>query len=203
MKSIHIILVDDHRIFSAGLEQLLLSASDHFKATIDKIYGGLSLIQTYDLSRADLVILDIEMPDVNGLDVIKIIKNRNPNTRVLILSMHQDTYYSQEAQSEGADGYLTKSVESTELINHIVSILNGKKIFKHSATSRKPEKKILSRQEIKVLRILATGKTSTEIADMLNVSYLTIKAHRRNMMRKLNVNNSAELITVAVENGLL
>jgi DNA-binding NarL/FixJ family response regulator len=150
----------------------------------------------------DLLIIDVEMPMLNGFDTIKRIRLNNTRTKIVVLSMHEENVFSQEAFLLGADAYLNKSMESRQLIESLLQTCQGAKLFPASATAMKIESPFSDREH-EILKLVTTGKTSEQIAERLKISHLTVKAHRRNMMRKLNVNNAAELISKALEMGFL
>jgi DNA-binding NarL/FixJ family response regulator len=194
------ILADDHKLFCDGLERLL-NDSGHFEV-LQKFYNGQTLLEKINSHNADLLIIDVEMPNINGFDAIKRIRLNNNSSKIVVLSMHEENVFSQEAFMLGADAYLNKSMESMQLIDSLLKTVQGQKIFPQAATTTKIESPFSDREH-EILRLIASGKTSEQIAERLKISHLTVKAHRRNMMRKLNVNNAAELITKALEMGFL
>jgi len=197
---IRTVLADDHKLFCDGLERVL-NDSGHFQV-IQKFYNGQSLLEKIQVHNPELLIVDVEMPAINGFDVIKRIRVNNTVTKIVVLSMHEETVFSQEAFMLGADAYLNKSMESMQLIDSLLKTCQGAKLFSAASTTTKIESPF-SEREHEILRHIASGKTSEQIAERLKISHLTVKAHRRNMMRKLNVNNAAELITKALEMGFL
>jgi DNA-binding NarL/FixJ family response regulator len=197
---IRTILADDHKLFCDGLERVL-NDSGHFQV-IHKFYNGQSLLEKVQALNAELLIIDVEMPAINGFDVIKLIRLYNGTSKIVVLSMHEETVFSQEAYMLGADAYLNKSMESMLLIDSLLKTCDGAKLFPPASMATKIESPF-SEREHEILRHIASGKTSEQIAERLKISHLTVKAHRRNMMRKLNVNNAAELISKALEMGFL
>ncbi len=194
------ILADDHKLFCDGLERVL-NDSGHFQV-IQKFYNGQTLLEKINVHNPDLLIIDVEMPNINGFDAIKRIRLNNSSSKIVVLSMHEENVFSQEAFMLGADAYLNKSMESMQLIESLLKTVQGQKLFPQAATTTKIESPFSDREH-EILRLIASGKTSEQIAERLKISHLTVKAHRRNMMRKLNVNNAAELITKALEMGFL
>jgi DNA-binding NarL/FixJ family response regulator len=194
------ILADDHKLFCDGLERVL-NDSGHFQV-LQKFYNGQTLLEKVNVHNPDLLIIDVEMPHINGFDAIKRIRLNNSSSKIVVLSMHEENVFSQEAFMLGADAYLNKSMESMQLIDSLLKTVEGQKIFPQTATATKIESPFSDREH-EILRLIASGKTSEQIAERLKISHLTVKAHRRNMMRKLNVNNAAELITKALEMGFL
>lgn len=197
---IRTILADDHKLFCDGLERVL-NESGHFKV-VQKFYNGHSLLEKIQECNAELLIIDVEMPNINGFDAIKRIRLNNTTSKIVVLSMHEENVFSQEAYMLGADAYLNKSMESMQLIDSLLKTCAGAKLFPAASTTTKIESPFSDREH-EILRHIASGKTSEQIAERLKISHLTVKAHRRNMMRKLSVNNTAELITKALEMGFL
>ncbi|MBT1699303.1 response regulator transcription factor [Fulvivirgaceae bacterium PWU4] len=197
---IRTILADDHKLFCDGLERVL-NDSGHFQV-VQKFYNGQSLLEKMQAYNADLLIIDVEMPAINGFDAIKRIRLNNNTSKIVVLSMHEESVFSQEAFMLGADAYLNKSMESMQLIDSLLKTCQGAKLFPAASMTTKIESPFSEREQ-EILRLIASGKTSEQIAERLKISHLTVKAHRRNMMRKLNVNNAAELITKALEMGFL
>ena len=195
------VLVDDHKLFCDGLEKLL-NDSGQFHV-IRKFHTGLSLLENIERLAPEMLLLDVEMPGVTGLDVVKSIRTQNATMKIVVISMHEESVYSREANACGANGYLVKSIESSVLIDTLLEIYNGARIFSKSRVSILNEGKILSAQEMKILNLIALGKSSKDIADALSISDLTVKTHRRNIIKKLKASNSAELIKIAHEKGFL
>lgn len=201
MNQIKTVLADDHKLFCDGLEKVL--AESGLFQVVAKFHNGQALLEQLSSHNPELLIIDVEMPMLNGFDTIKRIRLNNQHLKIAVLSMHEESVFSQEAYTLGANAYLNKSMESAGLIDALLQACEGKKIFPvFSSTVTKIESPF-SEREYEILRLIATGKTSEQIADRLHISHLTVKAHRRNMMRKLNVNNAAELVSKALEMGFL
>lgn len=200
MAMINTVLADDHKLFCEGLERLL-NETEQFRL-LATFYNGTDLLNEIEQINPDLVLLDLEMPGMHGLEVIHRVRAKNPATKIIVLSMHEENVYSKEAHFQGADGYLPKSIESQTLVESILRVYNGDKVFPKFILD-KPEGSLLSARELDILKLVAEGKTSDNIAAMLRLSELTVKTHRRNIMNKLNVNNTAELIRLAIDRGLI
>jgi len=195
------VLADDHRLFCEGLEKLLAeSKSFHI---IQKFHDGRTLLENIRTLDPALIILDIEMPGLNGLDVVKRLTTVTPNAKLVVLSMHEENVYASEAHALGAHGYLSKSMESTLLLEALRNVMEGQKVFPKSPTQTPTYNSPLSDREMLILKMIAKGKTSESISKDLQISHLTVKAHRRNMLQKLNVSNSSELLAKAFELGLI
>lgn len=193
-------MADDHKLFCEGLERLL-TESGYFQV-MHKFHDGRNLLECMVSEQPDLLVVDIEMPGLNGLDAVKRIRLSNTTTKIVTLSMHEEHIFSREAFEVGSDAYLIKSIDSSILIESLLKIVKGEKIFPVVSIVA-PHSSPLSDREDVILRFIAKGKTSEEIAQELKISVLTVKAHRRNLGRKLNTKNPAELITRAMELGIL
>lgn len=194
------IIVDDHVLFCDGLERVLSDTKQFF--VVNKFNSGKTLLNTPIDPTVKLLIIDIEMPGLNGFDVIKRLRLKNKLLKIVILSMHEEMAYCNEAISIGADAFLSKTLDSSSLVEILIRIMHGQSFFS-LIPAPKENNQVLSEREIEVLRLLGKGKTSKEIGIELNISPLTIKAHRRNMIKKLQVSNSSELISKALEIGIL
>lgn len=198
---IQTVLVDDHKLFAEGLERILID-SGHFDM-VGKFYTGKSLLAELQHLTPQLLVSDVELGDLTGLDLIARVRLIHPEIKIVLLSMHEEPLFSNEALSLGADGYLVKSIEHARLVDALLEIAAGKKVFPPTKNSPLSKPSPLSEREMEILKLLAKGKTSGEIANALTISELTVKTHRRNMMRKLKVKNVAALITKLMELGHL
>lgn len=142
------------------------------------------------------------MPGLNGLDVVKRIRLSDQQIKIVVLSMHEENIFANEAMLVGANAYLVKSIESSDLIQALLSVCSGNQIFPRAEAALQFQSP-LSDREHEILRLVSCGKTSDVIANELKISFLTVKAHRRNIMRKLNSRNTAELLKKAMQMGLL
>ena len=190
------VLVDDHKLFAEGLERILTD-SGQFQM-IGKFYSGKSLLGNIGNLSPHLLISDVELGDFTGLDLISRVRLVHPQIKIVLLSMHEEAVFSNEAITLGADGYLVKSIEHALLIDSLLQVANGKKIFPPTKNKPLNQPSPLSEREMEIMKLLAKGKTSIEISQTLNISDLTVKTHRRNMLRKLNVSNVAALISKAI-----
>jgi DNA-binding NarL/FixJ family response regulator len=194
------VLVDDHRLFSDGLEKLL-NDTKQFNV-IKKFDAGTTLLQSIHELQFDLLLIDIEMKGLDGFETIRRLKLINGiNFKIVILSMHEELVYKKEAYEIGVNGHICKTINETSLVDNLVKIMNNQVYTIESAPLDKV-KSLLSKQEIKVLKLISQGRNSHEISQELSISTLTVKVHRRNILRKLNANNSAESINIAISKGL-
>ncbi len=200
MDRIRTVLVDDHRLFSEGLERLLTESGKF--SIIQKFHDGKQLLEYLQTVTPDLLILDIEMPALNGLDILKRLVLTGIKSKIIFLSMHDDAIYAREAFGLGAYAFLNKSMESQLLIDSLLDIHQGKKVFPEISLKSSQDSP-LSERELTILKLIARGLTSDEIAAQLKISPLTVKAHRKNMIQKLKAKNSSELLVKAFERGIL
>lgn len=210
-KEITIAIVDDHPIVIEGLQKIL--SSDFNVNEVKEFTSGNDFISYLKEHKAsiDIVLLDITLPDKSGIEICKEVKILSPTTRVLAFSNHNERSIILQILHNGASGYLLKNSSSAELKACISEALNGeitfskevKKIIAHPTMSELKTIPPLTKREKEILRMIADGKTSSEIADELFVSPLTIETHRRNLMQKFDVKNVAALIKNATQQQLI
>ena len=206
----NIVIVDDHPIVIEGLSALLQANKDlQVAATFTAGQAFLSLLP--NAGFIDIVLLDITLPDINGVEVCKQIKKISPETKVLIISNHSERSIILQMLQQGASGYLLKNASSEELVRCVHDVLDGKVAFSAEVMTimTRPlqnEPKAtphLTKREKQVLSMIATGSTSASIAEELCVSQFTVETHRRNLMQKFEAGNTAALIRMAAEQQLL
>lgn len=207
--NIQVALVDDHPVLMEGLKSLLLN---NMNVDIAGCFvNGEGILSYMESHQPDIVLLDIALPDINGIDLCQKIKKRSPSTSVLIFSNHSERSMVMQAIQNGASGYFLKNASLEELANGIREALDGGIVFSREVKeiiSRQSAGELeglpqLTRREKQVIKLLAEGKTSIKIAEELSVSSLTIDTHRRNLMQKFGVKNTAELIKAAMLQQLL
>ncbi|MDK9698700.1 MAG: response regulator transcription factor [bacterium] len=214
MTPIRVLIADDHRLFSAGLKQILESSQT--VAVIGLAVTGLEAIQmTRDL-KPDVILMDISMPEINGIEAVRRIIEGQPDAQIAMLSMHSDRRYVVEAMRAGARGYLLKDSSPDELLTAIKSIKNGQ-VFLATKIAEMILKEylqkdpdiasstafdVLSPREREVLQLLAEGKSTKKISELLFLSAKTIETHRMHIMDKLNLYSVAELTRYAIREGL-
>ena len=205
-----ILIADDHTVVRKGLKQILLEA---FKtAHIQEVSDAEELVKEALKAQWDVVITDLSMPGRSGLDALHQIKQHDPKLPVLILSIHPEEQYAIRALKAGAAGYLSKDMASEELVNAVHRVLLGKKYISPSVAEKlasaldlDEEKQLheyLSDREFDVLKLIATGKSITEIAGLLSLSPTTISTYRTRILTKLNMKNNADLILYSLEHKL-
>jgi len=211
MSSYRITLVDDHVLLRQGLRRIIEEFSG--LEVVGEAGDGMELLRLLNRTVPDLVILDISMPKLRGIEAVSEIKSRHPGVKVLILTMHRDKEYLYQAVSSGADGYLLKDDADTELFSAIRKIGEGGFYISPSLTKELAEcrqqaggggtgaQECLTTREREVLKLIAEGRSSKEVADLLFISARTVDHHRANIMLKLNLRKTADLIKYAYIRG--
>jgi len=209
MSKIKIIVADDHQLFREGIIALL--SKNESLDIIGEAASASELFDLMDKNAPHVVLMDISMPETNGLDAIKTARDKYPKSKFIVLTMHAEGQYVVKAVRNGAFGYLIKNADENELIAAIEAVALGKKYFNseiselmigNMALEGESHKK-LSDREMEVLELVSEGRTTKEIADQLFVSARTVDTHRVNMMKKLSVQNTAELIKKAAHLKLI
>jgi DNA-binding NarL/FixJ family response regulator len=208
---IRIMIADDHTIVREGLKQILEDIPD--LVVVDEAKNGEEVIAKVGMKDIDIIVLDISLPGRSGLDVLRQLKHRKPGLPVLILSMYPEEQYAVRSIRAGASGYLTKESASTELVEAIRTVARGRKYITSSLAERlafqievdmdKPLHELLSDREYQVMCMIASGKTVKEIAKMLSLSVKTISTHRSRILRKMNMENNAQLTHYAIKQNLV
>lgn len=205
-----ILLVDDHQIVRAGLTQFIVEQGD-LEVVAEAASGdeAIRLIRQHDF---DVVILDISMPDKNGVDTLRIIKQLKPELHVLVLSAYPETHYAVNMLRAGANGYLSKDAPPEEMIRAIRIVARGRRYLSEAAAElvseqlKNPtEKKVhemLSQREFQIFRKLAAGQSPTAIADELNLSVKTVSTYRVRVLEKMALKTNADLTYYAIKNDL-
>ena len=210
-----IVIVEDHRILREGL-RALLNARPEFQV-VGEAGDGLEAVRCIQTLTPDLVLMDISMPKMSGLDAIREIKKQRPETKIITLTVHRTEEYILATLDAGADGYLLKDASHDELLMALESVLEGKRYLSPGVSEKVIEgylegKKTiktrsswdtLTQREREILKLIAEGHRNKEIADYLCVSLKTVEKHRANLMKKLGLHNAAALTAFAMERGLL
>lgn len=208
---IKILIADDHTIVRRGLKQILLEGFP--TAEVGEVPDAEELIKRVISETWDVVISDLSMPGRSGLDALQQIKQINPKLPVLILSIHPEEQYAVRALKAGAAGYLSKDLAPDELVIAVQKVMLGKKYITASIAEKlasliendsdKPVHEILSDREFSVLKFLASGKSISEIAEMLFLSITTVSTYRSRILHKMNLKNNSDLTMYAIENKLI
>jgi DNA-binding NarL/FixJ family response regulator len=212
MSPYRIILADDHLLFRKGLRRIIEDSQN--LSVIGEAGDGLQLLELLKKTKPDMVILDISMPKLRGLEAAHEIKSVNPDVKILILTMHRNKEYLLQALSAKADGYLLKEDTDAQLIAAIESIRGGKiflsplmsddlsqDLLGFMENADRSLDKTLSTREKEVLTLLAEGKSSREIADLLYISLRTVEHHRASINKKLKIKNIVDLVKYAIRKG--
>jgi two-component system, NarL family, response regulator NreC len=209
-----IVLADDHQIVRDGLRAILI-AEPGFKL-VGEASDGLEAVRLVGQLRPDVVVVDLQMPNLGGLEATRQIKKASSKTQVIILSMHANEGYVSEALKNGAMAYVLKDSPSGELVRAIKEVAAGRRYLSPPLSDKSIEEylqktesstldtyEILTNREREVLQMVAEGHTSAEIAAKLFISPRTVELHRANLMRKLDLRNQADLIRYAIRRGLI
>lgn len=207
---IRILIVDDHAIVRQGLRRILEETNE--MSVGGEAANGIEALKMMRTAEWDIVLLDISMPEKNGIDTLKQIIGRNKEAKVLILSMYPEDQYAVRLMKAGASGYLTKETAPEQLVKAIRTVMAGKKhisptlaellLLECGCDSEKPPHEILSDREYQVLRLIGSGKKVSEIAEVLSLSVKTVSTYRAHILDKMNLKNNAELICYVMQNGL-
>ncbi|CUW39652.1 putative response regulator, LuxR family [Magnetospirillum sp. XM-1] len=211
--TIRVMLVDDHRMFREALRVPLEAEPDI--EIVAEANSGADTLASLDLTCPDVLVLDIGLPDLNGIEVARTAIRRHPDLRVVALSGFADRIYIEEMLKAGAHGYVVKSAGADELVSAIRAVAGGRSFLSPEATqvmlrhiqpdadTVAPPPSVLGKREREVLVLLAGGLRSAEIAASLGIAVATVEVHRRNIKQKLGMNRTADLIRYAVHEGLI
>ena len=211
MSEISIIIADDHALIRDGIKTMLSRNPDY--KIIAEAENGTELIKLASSLMPDLILADISMPVMNGFEALTELRKTLPDIRVILLTMHEEPEYIIKAARSGANGYLLKNIDYEELHRAIGLVMSGQKYFNQHVSSilmdelhRKSDtdqlQEKLTERESDILKEIVHGLSSKEIADKLFISPRTVDTHRNNLMKKLDVHNTAELVKLALDKGL-
>jgi two-component system, NarL family, response regulator NreC len=215
MKKLRILLADDHIVVRTGLRALLERQPN--LEVVGESENGRETVELVASLGPDVVVMDVAMPVLNGIEATKTIVTQRPATAVVILSMHADESYVMRALKAGARGYLLKDSAAADLISAIQAVSQNKSFFSPKVSRILAEDYVrvlkqkgavdsydlLTSREREILQLLAEGKANKEVATALNISPYTVETHRRHILEKLNLHNPAELILYAVRKGII
>lgn len=216
MERIRVMLVENHSMVRQGLKQLIELESD-IKVVVEAA-DGIQAVDYYQIKKPDIVLMDINMPKKNGLQALELIKQRDPNAKIIMLTFHQDKEYLFQSLELGASGYVLKDADGYVLIEAIRKVYNGetyiqpamakelvvefkKYLEKGKANAKKSN--ILSERELEVLRLIAKGLLNKEIAKTLYISEKTVKHHVSNIFKKLNVSDRTQAAIYALKHNII
>jgi DNA-binding NarL/FixJ family response regulator len=210
---IKVLVVDDHQLFREGIVTLLFSAENI--EVIAQAEDGLDAIEKAKHYKPDVVLLDITMPRMNGIEATKKLKALMPGIKIVSLSMHSEKQYVKGVLEAGADGYLLKNCTNRQLTDAIQSVYDGKKYLSEDITgmvisgylapsnSEASEYEKLSVREKEIFHLFAEGKTTREISDVLFISVKTVNTHKQNILVKLELKSNTDIVKYALKNGLI
>ena len=215
MGLIRVLIADDHKLFREGIKSILKEESD---ISIEgEVSNGKEIVQKLESQPIDIILMDIDMPEMDGVTATRMVKERFPDTQVLILSTYNDLKFILEVMRAGASGYLVKDAENLDLINAIKTLAQGNSYFSHKIAKNLsgylkdlpnhkpvlPSDIHLTNREKEILQLIAKEYTNHEIADKLYISTNTVFTHRKNLLKKFNARNPAGLVKYAAEYGIL
>ena len=208
---ITIVLADDHAVVRRGLRQIINDEPDF--EVVAEAQNGQEVLDQLDKVDCNVLVLDITMPDKNGLAVLQEVKATRPRLPILILSMHPEDQFALRALKLGASGYLTKESAPEELVGALRKVTNGGKYISSTlaeqlvaeigSDSPRPSPERLSEREFQVLRMIAQGKTISQIAEDMGLSVKTVSTYRTRLLQKMKMKTNAELVRYAVQHGLV
>jgi DNA-binding NarL/FixJ family response regulator len=206
-----VLLADDHRIVAEGLKGLLTSEFE----LLGLVEDGRALVREAKKLRPDVIVADITMPHLNGIDALEQLKKNDPRVKVVFLTMHREVAYARRALEAGASGFVLKHSAPEELVTAIHAALNGQKyitptlagevfesVQRDPQSSEDPVASLTPRQR-EILQLLAEGKTAKEISTILGISTRTVEFHKYEMMQSAGIHNSAELVHFAIKHGIV
>lgn len=209
-KKIRVLLADDHTVVRRGFAMILSQQPD--MEVIGQAQNGRDAVELTIQLQPDVVVMDVTMPELNGIEGTRRINEKCPRTRVLALSMHRDAVYVREILRAGARGYLIKDADDDAFVEAVRAVYRGDGYLSPAIADavlndyRKHVSNpvdLLTSREREVLQMIAEGKTNKEIANILNLSVYTIEAHRGRIMEKLNLHNTGDIVRFAIRNGLI
>lgn len=217
MERVKILIVDDHPMIRLGIRSILNNV-EHLNVA-DEASNGREALEKLDKEAFDLVIMDIKMPEMSGIEATEEIVKRHPKTKVLAISMFDEQRYIVKMLQAGALGYVLKNTGKNEMVNAINSIMDGESYFSQEVStimmsqfmnrgnapsvSEAKNDVALTKRETEIIRMIAEELTNAEIAERLGISSRTVDTHRRNLLQKLDVKNTAGLVKFAIQNNLL
>ena len=212
MRNIKILLVDDHKLIRDGL-RLIIDTTPNIDV-MGECTNGREAIQYLEKNEGDIdvVVMDITMPDMNGIDATEIILDLYPKINILALSMHSEEAYIMKMIKAGAKGYLLKDSGSDRLVDAIEAVNRNEKYYSKEVSLKLINllvqkdgvaESIISERETEILKMISNGSTNKEVADHLSISCRTVESHRRNIIKKLNLKNTAGMIKYAYDNNLV
>jgi DNA-binding NarL/FixJ family response regulator len=211
MRRARVVMADDHKMIVDALRRVI---EPEFEV-VETVGDGRALLTAVETHKPDVIVVDVSMPLLNGIEATRKIKKTNPRVKVIILTMHDSPEFASQAMEAGVSGYVLKHSASEELVQAIREVLRGNhyitpliakglmQVFINGRDSTGEPAKLLSGREREVLQLVAEGKTMKEVGSVMNISAKTVEFHKYNIMKKLGVSSSAELVRYAVKYGLV
>ena len=207
MDPIRILVADDHALIRTGMKNLLEGNKDFL--VVGEAADGEEVIEKARELKPDVVVMDISMPKVNGIEATRILKRSRPETGILVLTMHENAEYANQVFKAGASGYVLKNAGKEEISTAIYAVARGEKYFSSKVSeivmSRQSETRssevALTKREREILDLIGKGLNNQQIADQLFISPRTVETHRTNIMQKLNIHDAPNLVRYALEHG--
>lgn len=206
----NILIADDHELVRGGLARIM--GEEFPSANIEEAPGGLPAEKKARQTKFDIIIMDMAMPDKTGLDVLKQLRAEEIKTPVLILSIHPENQYALRVLKAGGNGYITKGSPRADFIDAVRTILNGRKFISKEVTdilatmidkdASKEQHELISDRELQVMKLIASGKSVSQIAQELSLSPTTVSTYRQRVLEKMNLKNNAEITHYAISRGL-
>ena len=217
MQTINVFVVDDHQIFLDGIVSLLTDEPNI--KIIGTAHNGKQAVEKIKQQKTDVVLMDINMPEMDGIEATKLLKKTHPDIEILMLTMHSEPRFIKECLEIGAKGYVMKNISKDDLLKAIDTVFQDKPyldvesqeklIASMSNTEEEDDRNYdelasqITQRELEILQLISLGLTSQDIANKLFISKNTVETHRKNMLAKLNVNNTAALLKIAYKKGLV
>jgi DNA-binding NarL/FixJ family response regulator len=212
MKQINVAIVDDHQVVINGLTAML-SGYDHINLMYTTTSGS-ALLTFMEQTQPDVILMDIQMPEINGIDLCKQVLKQYPNIRIIAFSSFDDTHYIKLVLRNGAAGYLLKDAAQQTIADGIAAVVRGEEVIDESLKRLLIQESItgqrqsiyqvpLTRREKEIMKLIAEGYSNQEVADQLFISLRTVETHRFNLMQKLDVKNAAGLVKAAISRGIV
>ena len=207
MRDIKTLLADDHAIVMEGIKEVL--SADEEITVVGTVANGEEVLRFIrkDPNNVNVVVLDINMPVMDGISCSRMLKKEFPDIKIIILTMYAQKSFVEEIVKIGIDGCLLKNNTGKELIDAVLRVMSGRQYYDRIGTFNSSEEEVtqfkLSERELEIIKMMSDGLTSIEIADKLFLSEHTVKTHRKNILRKLNVNNSSQAVQYCLSNQLI
>lgn len=218
MKEISLLIVEDHPVVRDGVKHMLVSHKGKVNFDVDEAKGGEQCLKKIARKKYDVILMDVRMPDLDGIETTKAVRAKGKDTKIIAFSSYNELNYIIDIIEAGANGYVLKNADYGEIITAVQQVMAGQKYFSsevstqlitpyiddtQTAYTAKSSNYNFSERELEVIRLVAQEKKSSEIADDLGISKRTVDTHRRNIMNKLAVNNTAGLIKKAIKLDLI